>query len=480
MERTAGVLAHVTSLPNGYGCGGFGDECLRFVDFLVDCGFGIWQVLPFCLPDEYHSPYKSFSAFSGNPYMISLPRLARDGLISAAELEAARERSPYLCEFERLDGERLALLAQAAERAGADKEIDGYLAAHPQAERFCRYMARRAASENPEKSDTDGGVYRLWAFCQYVFDRQWKEVKAYANERGVRIVGDVPIYVSAESADVDAAPHLFDLTADGRPRRVAGCPPDYFAKDGQMWGNPLYDWKKMKEDGYGWWRERLEHMFEWFDGVRLDHFRGFSSFWAIPAGATTAREGKWVKGPGRAFVDMVRRIAAGRTVIAEDLGEETRDVEKLVRYSGFPGMRVLQFGFAGDETSRHVPFRYEKNCVAYSGTHDNDTLLGYIWEMDPAERQRLMRYCGCEGESWERACDEAIRVLYASAADTVILPLQDLLRFGGDTRMNLPGRASGNWAWRVTDAQLAGIDRAEWRGLARLYGRESRRASATK
>ena len=463
MRRGSGVLLHISSLPGNYGIGSFGREARAFLGFLADCGFCYWQMLPFCMPDCYHSPYKSVSAFSCNPYFIDLPDLKERGLLSDRELAEERQASPYLCEFDRLAQTRLALLGKAAERAAADsvmsRKIDVFLQGHPQVELFCRYMEQK-------------GTYtkQVWAFTQYMLSVQWKTVKDYAARRGIQLIGDLPMYVDCNSADLWASPHLFQLDAQGNPVCVAGVPPDYFSPDGQLWGNPLYHWEEMKKDGYAWWRQRMAYLFEFFDGVRIDHFRGIASYFSIPAGAETARDGVWRPGPGTAFVDCLREAAAGRLIIAEDLGTVTDQVEALVAYSGFPGTRVLQFGFS-QKDSPHLPHNYGANTAAYTGTHDNNTLLGYIWELDPENRQRLFEYCGCEMEDWNKCCDAVLRTMLASHAGLVLFPIQDLLHFGSDTRMNRPGIGSGNWRYRVTEEQLASVDRDKFRRWNSLYGR---------
>ncbi len=464
MERGSGVLLHISSLPGEYGSGSFGEDAKRFVDFLVDCGFRYWQTLPFCMPDAFHSPYKSFSAFSGNPYFIDLMSLYQAGLLTDRELAGARQQTPYACEFERLSRERMQLLASAAQRAGEDsmlvQKIHNFTVENPQIEAFCRFMARKG--EFP---------YEVWAFTQYIFDIQWMEIKTYANKRGVQIIGDIPIYVDSDSADLWANPELFQLDEEGRPACVAGVPPDYFCEDGQLWGNPLYDWDKMKQDGYLWWRQRMAYMFRIFDGVRIDHFRAFESYFSVPAGAKTAKEGNWVKGPGRAFIDCLKEVSQGKLVIAEDLGVITEEVRQLVEYSGFPGMRVLQFGFLGDNNSPHLPHNYGKNTVSYTGTHDNNTLLGYVWEMEPAARKRLLDYCGYEGANWDACYDAIIKMMLASHADLLVMPIQDILHYGEDTRMNRPGLGEGNWSYRITWDQLNTIDRQQLRYWNELYGR---------
>ena len=464
MRRGSGVLLHISSLPGSYGIGSLGEDARRFVDFLQDCGFTYWQTLPFCMTDAFNSPYKSFSAFSVNPFFIDLPDLYGKGLLTEAELEKARQKTPYACEFERLHKERMPLLAAAAGRALTDQgwrtEIEAFLKDRPHVRNFCRFM----------KEKDDFG-YDVWAFTQYIFFLQWKDLRAYANAAGIEIIGDIPIYVDADSADLWANPELFQLDRDGRPACVAGVPPDYFSEDGQLWGNPLYDWDKMRRDGYRWWRERMAWMFELFDGVRIDHFRAFESYFSVPADAKTAKEGRWVKGPGRDFIDCLKETAAERLIIAEDLGIITDEVKKLVEYSGFPGMRVLQFGFLDNADSPHLPHNYRKNTAAYTGTHDNNTLLGYVWELDPATRQRLLDYCGYEGDNWDACYDAILKMMLASHADLAVFPVQDLLHYGADTRMNRPGLGEGNWSYRVTWDQLDRIERRTWRYWNELYGR---------
>ena len=476
MKRRSGVLMHVSSLWGDYSEGSLGEAALEWVDFLADCGFGIWQVLPFCLPDEYNSPYKSFSAFSVNPYFIDLPTLCREGLITEAELAQARQGASYSCEFERLAKERMPLLARAAERYGECAELSAFFESHTHTADFCRFMAlRRANGERPwtewTVNEPDGAELRTWRFTQFKFFEQWARVKEYANKRGISVIGDVPIYVAYDSADVFADPSQFLLDEKLCPKLVAGVPPDYFCEDGQLWGNPLYDWKAMKADGYRWWRDRMAFMCELFDGVRIDHFRGIESYYAIPATAKTAKNGKWKKGPGMELIRAMREVAGDKLLIAEDLGDITPAVQKLVSDSGFPGMRVLQFGFLGDENSPHLPHNYDNDCVAYTGTHDNNTLLGFVWELDEATRRRLLAYCGFSSADWDRSYDAILRTMFASHAGTLILPVQDILLYGSDTRFNVPGRSMGNWSYRVMREQLKTVDRAKLREWNRMYGR---------
>lgn len=476
MKRSSGVLMHVSSLWGDYSEGSFGKEAKLWIDFLSRCGFSYWQVLPFCLPDEYNSPYKSFSAFSGNPFFIDLESLYEQGLLTDAELEAAKQRTPYSCEFSRLQAERMDLLAKAAGRFTEWNKVNEFFSSHPKVEEFCRYMALRTANgDTPwtqwETDKYDVTLYRTWAFTQYIFFTQWAQIKSYANARGIKIIGDIPIYVAWDSADVWASPEQFLLDKDGEPTCVAGVPPDYFCADGQLWGNPLYDWEKMKADGYGWWCERIKYMCELFDGVRIDHFRGLESYFSIPAGQTTAKGGKWVKGPGMDFINALKPYCEGKLIIAEDLGDITPEVHALVEESGFPGMGVLQFAFIGDENSPHIPHNYKNNCVAYTGTHDNNTLLGYVWEAGEDERRRLLAYCGFDGEDWNTCYDHLLRTMMASHAGLVIFPVQDLLLYGEDTRLNKPGSCEDNWSYRITKEQLDTVKTEKFSRWNDLYGR---------
>ena len=476
IKRKSGVLLHVSSLPGEYSTGSFGTAAFQFVDFLVKGGFSYWQVLPFCIPDECNSPYKSEASFAGNPYFIDLPLLAAEGLLTSEELAAARQKQPFLTESARLGAERSALLRLAASRAVNRDEILDFVKAHKQVENACRFLAlKRKNGGLPWQEFTDFEVneedYFYFAFTQFHFWRQWQAVKSYANAKGISVIGDIPIYVAADSADVFGNKAQFLLDEKGNPTSVAGVPPDYFAADGQLWGNPLYDWKKMKADGFSWWRERLAFMLELFDGVRIDHFRGFEAFWSVPAGATTAKEGKWVKGPGMALIKALREVAGDKLIIAEDLGDITEAVKRLVQKSGFPGMRVFQFAFLGDPATPHLPHTYENNCVAYTGTHDNNTLLGYVWELDGATRAKMLEYCGYTDTDWDNGYDAILRTMMQSHAGVVIFPVQDLLGFGADTRMNTPGRSDGNWEYRMTKEQLSRLDAAKYRRFNELYGR---------
>ncbi|MBQ2726542.1 MAG: 4-alpha-glucanotransferase [Clostridia bacterium] len=476
MKRSSGVLMHISSLWGEYSEGSFGQAAKDWIDFLSDCGFSYWQTLPFCLPDEYNSPYCSFSTFSVNPYFIDLPLLQKEGLLTGAELDAAKQKTPYSCEFKRLAKERLALLNKAAKRCTDTEGIESFLAKHPRTNDFCKFMAIRASNDDLPWTEwtsetVDEEVLHLWQFMQYTFFRQWKEIKDYANEKGISIIGDIPIYVALNSSDVWAAPGQFQLDEDNKPTGIAGVPPDYFSADGQVWNNPLYDWDKMEEDGFTWWKDRISFMCELFDGVRIDHFRGLESYFCIPAGEKTAKNGKWVKGPGMNLVNALREVCPDKLLIAEDLGDITPEVAKLVEDSGFPGMRILQFAFLGDPGSPHLPHNYDNHCIAYTGTHDNNTLLGYIWDLDDETRRHVLTYCGYFGEDWDNGYDEILRTMFQSHAGLLILPVQDLLLYGKDTRLNVPGTDDDNWSYRITRDQLGNIDRKKFYNWNKLYGR---------
>lgn len=468
---------HISSLWGEYSIGSFGKAAREWIDFLCECGFGIWQVLPFCLPDICNSPYKSFSAFSINPFFIDLEELHLEGLITGEELQEAKQTTPYACEFERLKEERYLLLKKASSRYTDTDEINDFYEKNPQTESFCVFMALKKANEDKiwnewTKDTPDEDELRLWRFMEYQAFTQWKKVKDYANSKGIMVIGDIPIYVDYDSADVWSNPSQFMLDEDNKPSCVAGVPPDYFCADGQLWGNPIYNWDEMKKDGYGWWCERMRFMTLMFDGVRIDHFRGIESYYTIGAKEKTARCGEWKKGPGIEFVNSIKKVCSNSILIAEDLGDITDEVRELVQKSGLPGMRVLQFGFLGDLNSPHLPHNYINNCIAYTGTHDNNTLLGYIWELDEDTRKRVLAYCGFDGDNWDECYNEILRTMFASHAGLLVLPVQDLLLYGSDTRINTPGKSDGNWSFRITKEQLNSVDKNKFAKWNELYGRK--------
>lgn len=469
---------HISSLPGRFGCGAFGQEAYRFADLLAESGFSCWQTLPFGWPDEHGSPYKSISAFAGNPYFIDLVTLMKDGLLTEEELQHAEQKSPWLCEFERLSQERIPLLARAASRVCPElrKTIEQFAQEHLHIDHFCRFMAAKKANQGRKWQEFDPAVQAdpedlfLHRFIQYEFLTQWLKLKQYANEKGIEIIGDIPIYLDIDSSDVWMNPENFQLDEQGSPKAVAGVPPDYFAADGQLWGNPLYDWDAMKKEGYTWWMDRIRWQLTLFDGIRIDHFRALSAYWSVPAGAKTAKEGKWIKGPGIQFVRMLKKIADGKLIIAEDLGDIDDGVRKLLNMSGLPGMRVFQFAFLAEDTP-HKPHNYPENCVAYSGTHDNNTLLGFVWEMTQQERAVMMDYIGWPLDFWKDSCPIILKMLLRTPAERVIFPIQDILGYGADTRMNIPGVPENNWAFRLKQEQLDSIDRVYFLRQNRQYGR---------
>ncbi len=476
MKRASGVLMHVSTLFGDHSIGSFGENAKQFIDFLADCGFRYWQTLPFCMTDRYNSPYKSFSAFSVNPFFIDLTLLAKEGLITEEECKKAGQRTPYSCEYDRLWEERFSLLSRAAARAER-APVEAFADAHPHIRRFCEFMALRDANGETEWQSwtvkkADPEVLFAWEFTQYTFFTQWMAIKEYANQKGIGIIGDMPMFVDIDSSDVYFNQKSFLLDKDGNPASVAGVPTDYFSADGQVWGNPHYNWDVMEADGFAWWHDRFAHMLTLFDGVRVDHFRGLESYFSIPFGATTAKGGHWVKAKGREMLSAVKDVTDGKLVIAEDLGDITPEVTELVEESGFPGMRVMQFGFLSEGDSPHRFHNYIPNCVAYTGTHDNNTLLGHVWEMPVRDREHLFAYCGYRGDLHGNYADPILRTLFASAAGLVMIPIQDLLMFGNDTRINIPGKSNGNWEFRITKENLKAIDPSYYRTLNTLYGRD--------
>lgn len=475
-ERKSGVLMHISSLFGDYGIGSFGEGAKEFIDFLKECGFTYWQTLPFCMADDCNSPYQSYSAFGGNPYFIDLDILFKKSLITAEELESQKQSTPYSCEYSRLYHTRFDILLKACERAQNKSEINEFIEKNKYLNDFCEFMGRKAANGGKpwyewENDSIDNATFEMWKFIQFEFFTEWNEIKKYANEKGIKIIGDVPIYVALDSSDTWGNPQYFMLDRDNVPTSIAGVPPDYFCEDGQKWGNPLYNWEEMKKDGYKWWCDRISHMLTIFDGIRLDHFRGFESYWSIPKDAKTAKEGEWKSGPGIELCEKFKEIAGDKLIIAEDLGDIDDNVRKLVKDSGFPGMNVFQFGFFGDTKSNHMPHNYKENSVSYTGTHDNNTLLGYLWELNENERREMLFYCGYESEDWERGYNNILKTVFESHSGLVIFPIQDLLGYGSDTRLNIPGKADGNWQFRITKDQLNTIDKEKFKKYNRIYGR---------
>ena len=477
--RRSGVLMHVSSLPGAYSIGSLGEPARLFVDKISEAGFSLWQILPLSMTDSVGSPYKSPASFGANPYLIDLPSLYEEGLLTAEELRRAEHNDGGRVNFSLLEAERIPLLRLAAERVVDRSEIIAYVEARAELSRAAYFLALKSANGGAPWQEWSEHVCEIdelffWQFVQYKFYTQWAVLREYASSRGISIIGDLPIYVAEDSADVWAEPEQFLLDEKGYPTEVSGVPPDRFAAEGQLWGNPLYNWDKMKEDGYAWWRRRIEHAFTMYDGVRIDHFRAIEAYWSVPARAKSAKEGEWLPGPGKALIDAINAASGGGLVIAEDLGSITDGVRALVDYSGYPGMRVLEFGFPSDSASPHLPHNYPTHCIAYTGTHDNNTLVGYLDELDPATRVEFYSYFGAadHGEpSTGSAAFAAIRALFASTAETVIIPVQDVYLKDATARMNIPGTPEGNWGYRLAANELEELPVERYRQLNSLYHR---------
>lgn len=483
MTRASGILLHVSSLPGRYGIGNLGQPAREFVDFLAAAGQRYWQFLPLgpTAAIAANSPYMSYSAFAGNPLFIDFDKLADDGLISRAVLAAAPDFSEYRVDFSKVKSfaEQILNLAftEFSARAGSPDFAD-FCRREPWLDDYALFMALReehdfrawyewpaaVAGRRAEVLDSWrrklAGRIDFHRFCQYCFFSQWDELKNYANGRGVALIGDIPIYVAHDSVDVWANPGCFRLDpVTLAPTHVAGVPPDYFSATGQRWGNPLYRWKNGAESNrrlYAWWGERFRAMFRQADICRIDHFRGFESFWEIDFQEETAVNGRWGKGPGQAFFDDMAEHIGELPIIAEDLGQITPEVDKLRRDCGFPGMKVLQFAFDSEEKNPYLPHNYQSpNSVVYTGTHDNDTTLGWFTggHVSPECREKVKRYLHSDGADISR---DFIRLALSSVAGLAIFPLQDVLGFGADCRMNRPGTVAGNWQWRCAPRFIRG------------------------
>ncbi|MBI3242045.1 MAG: 4-alpha-glucanotransferase [Chloroflexi bacterium] len=490
--RASGILLHPTSFPGRFGIGDLGAEAYRWVDFLAGAGQKLWQILPLGPTGYGDSPYQCFSAFAGNPYLMSPEKLVEDGLLSESDLKATPKFPAQAVDFGPVIEFKLKLLETAYQnfRAGAGRQL------LPEFEAFCRAQASWLddfALFMALKESQNGAVWSTWTpdlvsrqpralaaareslaeavesqrLRQFLFFRQWLAVKAYANRAGIKIIGDIPIFVAYDSADVWAHPELFYLDEAGKSTVVAGVPPDYFSATGQLWGNPLYRWDVSKQTNYAWWIERFRATLTFVDIVRLDHFRGFEAYWEIPAGMPTAEVGRWVKGPGADFFVTLKNALGDLPIIAEDLGVVTPEMTALRDQFDLPGMKVLQFAFSADATDLFLPHNYPRNCVVYSGTHDNDTTRGwYETSSTEGERDLARRYLGRDGQdiAWD-----FIRLAFLSVADMAVAPLQDVLNLGTEARMNLPGRPSGNWGWRFLPGQLTGQIQNRLKELAGLY-----------
>ncbi len=477
MKRSAGILLPVFSLPSPYGIGCFDRTAYRFTDWLKEAGQSWWQILPLGHTSYGDSPYQSFSAFAGNPYFIDPDTLAEEGLVtrsdcSSAGLESAGNRVDYSLQYKK----RYPLLRKAYENSAGRQspDFDTFCGRNPWLEDYALFMALKA--------QYGGAAWNTWdedlrlrkpsaldkarrelaqemdfhRFIQYQFEKQWNALKAHAAESGIGIIGDIPIYTAYDSADTWAHPELFCLNRDGIPTAVAGCPPDDFSAEGQLWGNPLYNWEKHRETDFAWWIERMAHCFRLYDAVRIDHFRGFDEYYAIPYGAHTAENGRWEKGPGMALFRAVEKALGKHEVIAEDLGFMTESVRQLVKDSGFPNMKVLEFAFDTRDASGsdHFPHHYSENCTAYTGTHDNQTIVSWYKTISPAEREKARTYLCDHCTPDEKLGEGFIGLLMRSAANLCVIPMQDWLGLDDSSRINTPSTLGNNWQWRMTDADM--------------------------
>ena len=499
--RRAGVLMPIFSLPSPYGIGTLGAEARSFADFLAMAGQACWQVLPMGPTSYGDSPYQSFSSYAGNHYLIDLDDLFADGLLEAEEYRTLDwGQDPDRVDYQRLYQMRVPVLRLACGRA--EKHMAGELS------RFCReerawlddyalFMAlkeenggapwiewpepirKRDRTALREKRRELAGEIRFWSCVQFLFFRQWDALRKYLAQYKITVIGDLPIYVPLDSADVWSHPEQFQLDEEGRPTEVAGCPPDAFSDDGQLWGNPLFDWERMKRTRYSRWMNRISFQFRLYDTLRIDHFRGFEAYYAIPAEDKTARNGRWRPGPGVDFFSELRARLGPRDIIAEDLGYLTEGVHRLLDYTGFPGMKVLEFAFGqSSEDSAYLPHNINTKCVAYAGTHDNDTILGWLSTCPAAERsfaKRYMRLDAREGYNWG-----VLRTLWASASELTIVQMQDLLGLGSEGRINTPSTLGNNWQWRMNPssytlklARQVRKDMEVYQRLHRRRGRES-------
>lgn len=499
MERSAGCLLNISSLPGEFGIGGFSNDAKYFVEQAVSMGFKWWQTLPITAIGAGDSPYSSISAFAGN-YLYISPDQFDSSLLSREEIDSLKYHGEiYLTDYNHARWAKRKLLEYTFPRITPEiqreidlfrKEnafwLDDYALFMTLKEKFGGkmwsewdepYRFRQPDTMEKVKEEYSSTI-NFYYYEQYEFFRQWKNIKDYANGYNLKIFGDIPIYVCYDSVDVWANPKLFQLDENLEMRSVAGVPPDYFAADGQLWGNPLYNYKEMAKDDYKWWVSRIVHNLKMYDMLRIDHFRGLYEYWAVPAESTTAQAGKWEKGPGMELWKALDKVVENPSIIAEDLGQIDEKIRKYLDESGFYGMRVMQFGFDGDTKNIHLPHNYPKNCVAYTATHDNDTTLGWLLSLDEHTRTLALDYVNCDSHmGWAcggahcKATKAFIRTLMASVSDLVIVPLQDLCGYGSDTRMNVPGKPEGNWRYRTNYGAMENIDRDFVRQMIEIYGR---------
>ena len=490
--RSSGVLMHISSLPSPYGIGTMGRKAFRFIDFLKKAGQSYWQLLPICPTSFGDSPYQSFSGYAGNSYFIDLELLCEEGLLTREECESynwGEDKSQV--DYEKIYFNRNKLLHKVYEVFKEKKPTDFDSFCESQKtwlEDYTLFMALKEINQGKAWMDWEEPLKRrepaaledvkhvcaneicFWKMVQYLFFKQWDALKTYAHENGIQIIGDVPIYVAADSVDVWSEPEQFYLDEDLRMIDVAGCPPDVYAVKGQLWGNPLFNWDKMKEDQYAWWTRRIAYMSKLYDVVRVDHFRGFDSYYAIPTKDKDAVNGEWRKGPGMELFHALEKKLGKQNIIVEDLGFLTDSVRKLVKDTGFPGMKLVQFGFNGGcEDGDYLPHNYDKHCVVYTGTHDNDTILGWMnqaSEESAAFAKEYLRLSEEEGYNWGM-----MRAAWSSVGELAIVTMQDLLGLGSEARMNIPSTLGCNWKWRVVPGQITEELAEKTAKYVRLYGR---------
>ena len=497
--RASGILLPVSSIPSKYGIGCFSKEAYEFVDQLEAAGQSYWQILPLGPTGYGDSPYQSFSTFAGNPYFIDLEDLIEKGLLQEWECSSCDwGGSESYVDYEKMYLSRYGLLRKAFERFDTSdpdflvfkKENAAWL------DDYCAYMAikndlggiiwtewptelkkreKKALAEAKERLKNE---LEFYAFQQFFFDLQWTKLKTYANEKGIRIIGDVPIYVAFDSADSWADPELFQFDKEHQPIAVAGCPPDAFSATGQLWGNPVYDWEYHKKTKYAWWITRMESAMKRYHGARIDHFRGFESYYAIPFGDETAEGGKWEKGPGAELFHVLKKKVKNLEVIAEDLGVITDEVRDMMAETGFPGMKVLQFAFDASEKSVYLPYRFEsRNCVVYTGTHDNETTKGWLEGLHGHDAKFVREYINCYDNPVNDCVWTLIRTAMSSTADLAVIPVQDYLCLGNEARINEPSTLGNNWKWRLTKGQLSETTLYHIKEITRIYGRNEAAAA---
>lgn len=496
-KRGAGVLLHISSMPSPYGIGVFDENAHHFIDKISDMGFTYWQVLPFNPVDGANSPYCSPSAFAGNFMFINPKGLQDMGLVSEDDVKSnIYNGSPYTADYEFAEKKRIELLHKAFLNIDENlaKKIKEFELGNDWVTDYAIFMAVKEIEDGRpwwEWSENHARYHEciknifsyedraaFWKFVQYIFFKQWYELKEYANKKGVAVIGDMPIYVAMDSVDVWSNLEMFlidekTLTAE----KVAGVPPDYFSENGQLWGNPIYDWQAMKKDGYSWWISRLSQALKTYDTVRIDHFRAFASYWAVPADSDTAKVGEWLDGPKMDLFNKVKEVFGEAPIIAEDLGVFGEDVIKLLDDTGFPGMKVVQFAFDPNSDSSHLPHNACANSVNYVGTHDNNTILGWLWEASEQERRFALDYSGFEDDNWgeggyySKSCRKIIETVWKSSSNTAIIALQDMCGFGSDARMNIPGVPEKNWRFRTTAETIDNIDGEYFKKINSLYRR---------